>query len=59
MNKKYDSLAHSTINQKSILSRLFKSLPQQELQGHYNSSTQTWSHRDASQFSPVKTGQEM
>ena len=42
-----------------VLERLFERLPTQELTGHYVSEDQTWSHRDAKVFSPVKNAQEM
>jgi len=44
----------------SLLDRLFEPVPdtpKSEL-GHYNPSTQTWSHRDARLMSPVKHNQE-
>lgn len=43
----------------SVLGRLFDRLPTQGLAGHYVSEDQTWSHRDANVFSPVKVNQEM
>lgn len=43
----------------SILGRLFEPLPQSEIVGQYIEEHQTWSHRDAKVFSPVKNNQEM
>ena len=43
----------------SILAQLFEKLPSDELTGQYEVSSQTWSHRDARVFSPVKNNQEM
>lgn len=43
----------------TILSRLFEPLPISQLAGQYDAESQTWSHRDARGFSPVKLGKEM
>lgn len=43
----------------SVLERLFDRLPTLAVAGHYVSEDQTWSHRDAKVFSPVKVNQEM
>jgi len=42
-----------------VLVRLFERLPTQEITGHYVAEDQTWSHRDAATFSPVKLNREM
>lgn len=50
----------NTRESQSVLRRLFEAVPETptaEL-GHYNPSTQTWSHRDAVLMSPIKHNQE-
>jgi hypothetical protein len=44
----------------SLLDRLFEPVPETPASefGHYDPSTQTWSHRDARLMSPVKHNQE-
>jgi hypothetical protein len=49
--------ANSTEN--SVLQRMFEPLPDVEIEGSYDPSLQTWSHRNPAQFSPVKNNQEM
>ena len=42
----------------SVLDSLFEELPEASLTGSYDAQTQTWSHRNSAQFSPVKNNQE-
>jgi len=53
------TLDHSPESSSPVLARLFESLPKQEITGHYVTEDQTWSHREAIVFSPVKHNQEM
>jgi len=45
--------------QPSVLARLFEPVPNPKVTGKYDPRTQTWSHREAIQFSPAKHNQEM
>ena len=50
----------NTERKSTLLEKLFESVvetPASEL-GHYDQSTQTWSHRDGKLMSPVKHNQE-
>lgn len=61
MNESARVSAHKPLDESSspVIERLFEYLPTQEVTGYYVSDVQTWSHRDAKVFSPVKLGQEM
>lgn len=53
-----DTATKSAEAKSSVLARLFEPLPNQEITGEYDVDTQTWSHRDAKIFSPVKHNRE-
>ncbi len=42
-----------------VLDRLFIQIPRATPDGYYDECAQSWSHRGAEQFSPVKLNQEM
>lgn len=46
-------------NQNSVFSDLFEVIELNSPEGKYDVESQTWSHRDWTQFSPVKNNQEM
>jgi len=53
------TISGTSRQQKSILERLFEPLSITPTTGVYDPGSQTWSHREWLEFSPVKNNQEM
>lgn len=46
-------------DQEPVALRMFESVADSDVEGEYDMTTQTWSHRQSGLFSPVKLNQEM